>query len=52
MSRRDKGAQAVLACAAVGAKHKVVFMGVVVGVEHEAASMGGQQARSTKQSGA
>jgi hypothetical protein len=38
--------------AAVGAKHKVVFMGVVAGVEHEAASMGRQQARSTKQSGA
>jgi hypothetical protein len=35
----------------IGTEHKAISMGVVVGTEHEA-SMGGQQARSTRQSGA
>jgi hypothetical protein len=60
MSRRDKGAQAkvvpsgaaVPACARkqikVGTEHKAVSMGTTAGVEPEAASMGRQQARSTK----
>jgi hypothetical protein len=34
--------------AAVGAEYKVVSIGVVVGVEHEATFACGQQARSTK----
>jgi hypothetical protein len=33
-----------------GMEHKVVSMVVATGMEHEAASMGGQQARSTRQS--
>jgi hypothetical protein len=32
--------------AAADTEHKVVFMGVATGVEHEAASMGEQQAQS------
>jgi hypothetical protein len=38
------------ASAAAGAEHKVVSMGMTVGAEHEAASIGGQQARSARRS--
>jgi hypothetical protein len=36
--------------AVVGAEHKAVSIDVVAGMEHEAASMGGQQTRSTRRS--